>query len=68
MGAPGTDRQLNADAMATLFGWVCINTGEILRKEVAKTTAEGRTIADCFAANEYGKSLIVRFIIFNSPR
>lgn len=53
MGPPGSDRQQNADAMAALFGWASLNTGEILRKELVKTSDAGKIVAESFEKHEY---------------
>lgn len=59
MGPPGSDRQQNADAMAALFGWTSLNTGEILRKELVKTSDAGKIVAESFEKHEYGKYLFI---------
>lgn len=44
MGPPGSFRQENASFIADQFGWKCITTGELLRKEVAKKTETGKKV------------------------
>jgi len=39
--------------MAALFGWTSLNTGEILRKELVKTSDAGKIVAESFEKNEY---------------
>lgn len=55
MGPPGSDRHITSDALATLNGWECINTGEILRKEIVANTAHGQAIQAAQDREEYGK-------------
>ena len=55
MGPPGSDRHITADALATLNGWKCINTGDILRREMADETNEGQLIKAAQDREEYGK-------------
>ena len=44
MGPPGSFRQENAAFVADSFGWKCITTGDLLKKEVAKKTETGKKI------------------------
>jgi adenylate kinase family enzyme len=39
--------------MAALFGWTSLNTGEILRKELVKTSDAGKIVAESFEKHEY---------------
>jgi len=45
--------------MAALFGWTSLNTGEILRKELVKTSDAGKIVAESFEKHEYGKQMKV---------
>ena len=55
MGPPGSFRQENASFLAEHFGWKCISTGDLLRKEVNRKTPLGTRITECFKSYEYGK-------------
>jgi len=44
MGPPGTFRKENAQAISEHFGWKCIDTGELLRREVNKKSELGKKI------------------------
>lgn len=55
MGPPGSSRQENALFLAEHFGWKCITTGDLLRKEVAKKSTLGQQISDSFKQFSYGK-------------
>lgn len=57
MGPPGCFRQENALFLSEHFGWKCITTGDLLRKEVSKKSELGKKIQDCFKSYKYGKSL-----------
>ena len=48
MGPPGSFRQENATFIADQFGWKCITTGELLRKEVQKKTETGKKVQEAF--------------------
>ena len=65
MGPPGSFRQENATFIADQFGWKCITTGDLLRKEVAKKTETGKKVQEAFQAFQYGKStnLSVIFLV-----
>lgn len=39
--------------MAALFGWTSLNTGEILRKELVKTSDAGKIVSESFEKHEY---------------
>jgi adenylate kinase len=55
MGPTGSFRQDNALFLAEHFGWKCISTGDLLRKEVLKKNTAGIKIKDAFSKFEYGK-------------
>ena len=57
MGPPGCFRQENALFLSEHFGWKCITTGDLLRKEVQKKTQIGKRIQECFKEYHYGKLL-----------
>ena len=59
MGPPGSFRQENALFLAEHFGWKCISTGDLLRKEINRKSALGTRITECFKAYEYGKYLLI---------
>jgi adenylate kinase family enzyme len=44
MGAPGSFRNENALFLAENFGWRCISTGDLLKKEVMKKSSVGLKI------------------------
>ena len=50
--------------MAALFGWTSLNTGEILRKELVKTSDAGKIVAESFEKHEYGKQM--KLLKFNN--
>ena len=56
MGPPGSFRQENALFLSEHFGWKCITTGDLLRKEVSKKSALGGRISECNKEYHYGKS------------
>ena len=56
MGPPGSFRQENTLYLAEQFGWKCISTGDLLRKEVLKKSEVGKKIQDAFKNYQYGKS------------
>jgi adenylate kinase family enzyme len=41
--------------LADQFGWKCISTGDLLRKEVLKKSEVGKKIQDAFKNYQYGK-------------
>ncbi len=58
MGPTGSFRQDNALFLAEHFGWKCISTGDLLRKEVLKKSESGIKIKQSFAKFEYGKYIV----------
>ena len=68
MGPPGSFRQENAAFIADQFGWKCITTGELLRKEVSKKTETGKKVQEAFSAFQYGKLNNSRRYAFYSLR
>ena len=44
MGPPGANRKQNTDAMANLFNWTPISTGDLLQREVVRKTKLGESI------------------------
>lgn len=59
MGPPGCFRQENALFLSEHFGWTCITTGDLLRKEVQKKTQIGKRIQECFKEYHYVDDQIV---------
>jgi adenylate kinase len=59
MGPTGSFRQDNALFLAEHFGWKCISTGDLLRKEVLKKNTAGIKIKDAFSKFEYVDDQIV---------
>ena len=55
MGPPGAFRQENSLYLAEQFGWKCITTGDLLRKEILKKSELGKKIQDSFKSYQYGK-------------
>lgn len=53
MGAPGCQKQDNAQEIAKKFGWDYLSAGELLRKEVKDKTEKGKKIDECFKKNQY---------------
>ena len=64
MGPPGSFRQENAAYIADQFGWKCITTGELLRKEVQKKSETGKKVQEAFQAFQYGKLFLSRYFYF----
>lgn len=44
LGPPGAFKKENALYISEQFGWKCIDTGDLLRKEVMKKTETGKKI------------------------
>jgi adenylate kinase family enzyme len=55
MGPPGSFRKENAQHISEHFGWKCIDTGELLRREVSKKSELGKKIQDAFKSYRFGK-------------
>jgi adenylate kinase family enzyme len=55
LGPPGSFRAENAMFIAQEQGWQCINTGELLKKEVSKKSEIGKRIQECNKNYHYGK-------------
>jgi len=55
MGPTGSFRSDNAMFLSEHFGWKCISTGDLLRKEVLKKNTAGIKIKESFNKFEYGK-------------
>lgn len=55
MGPPGSFRKENALYISEQFGWKCIDTGDLLRKEVLKKSELGKKIQDAFKSYRFGK-------------
>jgi hypothetical protein len=69
MGAPGTCRAENANALKEEFNkqskkgddWRVIHTGELLKRTSEKKTELGNKIKSSLVANQYGKLLNSKF-------
>lgn len=59
MGSPGCYRKENAQNLAEHFGWKCIDSGELLRREVNKKSEVGKKIQDCFKSYRFVDDQIV---------
>lgn len=55
MGTPGTFRKENSQHISEHFGWKCIDSGELLRREVNKKSELGKKIQDAFKSYRFGK-------------
>jgi adenylate kinase family enzyme len=47
MGQPGSSKQENAMAIADYFQWRFISVSDILQREEAKKSEDGKRITDC---------------------
>ena len=47
VGPPGSNRKVTALALEEHFSWHCISVGDLLKKEIAKKSEFGKTIAEC---------------------
>jgi adenylate kinase family enzyme len=56
LGAPGSNKGENAMAIADYFQWRYISVADMLVREEAKKSEDGKRIADCFKANKMGNS------------
>ncbi len=56
LGAPGSNKAENAMAIADYFQWRYISVSDMLTREEAKKTEDGKRISDCFKANKMGNS------------
>ena len=61
MGAPGSCRQENLEALAEYFDWKRISMGKILREHVQTAGPHAARITACFTNFQMGKSLYSLF-------
>ena len=55
MGPPGSQRHDVAKSLAEYFQWKYISIGDLLRKEEAKKSEDGKRIQDCMQNFKLGK-------------
>ena len=55
MGPPGSNRKMNALALAEHFNWSCVSVGDLLKKEVSKKSDYGKAITESLKHYKYGK-------------
>lgn len=55
MGAPGSNRQENLEALSEYFEWKRISTGKLLREHVQAKGAHEKRITECFNNFQMGK-------------
>ena len=62
VGPPGSNRKMNALALAEHFNWSCISIGDLLKKEVSKKSDYGKAITESLKLYTDGN------IVFLKPR
>ncbi len=55
MGPVGSQRQEVAKSVAESFRWSYISMGDLLRREEAKKSEDGKRIQECFNSFRLGK-------------
>ena len=55
IGAPESNKNENAMAIADYFSWKCICVGDLLTREVKNKSHDGKRIQECFEAHKLGK-------------
>jgi len=56
VGPPGSNRKMNALALAEHFNWSCVSVGDLLKKEVSKKSDYGKAITESLKHYKYGKA------------
>jgi adenylate kinase family enzyme len=59
MGPPGSQRHDVAKSLAEYFQWKYISVGDLLRKEEAKKSEDGKRIQECMQNFKLGKKQAV---------